>query len=128
METLEDGNEGTDYMWPDWTGNSDWQVKQEFPYDGNDASWDPDWKGHQQSGGWNGKLEESWDDQQGQSWDANNGQEDEFPWWAYRQKSKSIQTQHGMRANAGKEDEWGGHYTEHGYYVDPKGKQWECLG
>lgn len=130
VETPEDGNEGAESQWPDWTNNSDWQVKQEFPYDGDDASWGTGYKHSQQFEGWNDQPKESWDDQQGQgqSWDDNKGQDDEFPWWAHRQNRKTMHSEHGLLSNAGKQDQWGGHYNEQGYYVDPTGKQWQCLG
>jgi len=73
VETPEDGNEGAGHAWPEWTDKSDWQVKQEYPYDGDYSFWGLDWKDHQQSGGWNDQLGQSWDDQQGQSRDDNKG-------------------------------------------------------
>lgn len=44
------------------------------------------------------------------------------------QNRKAIQAEHGMLANAGNEGQWGGHYNQQGYYVNPGGKQWQCLG
>lgn len=72
------------------------------------------------------QLPESWNPSEKRSdWQGQEA-DDQYPWWAFRQK-KENHDEAGRRSNAGKLDRWGGYYNMDGYYVDPSGKQWQHL-
>ena len=130
-EQTDDGEaEYSEQEWADWLA---WQ----------DASWESSWAENEWKG-WKGHavMKDEVEDDKGNpqhlelgvALPAGHPHETEtekekdvskYPSWAVR--DRDISRAYGLQGNAGRDDGWGGHYDERGYYHDPNGHSWQYL-
>ena len=120
----DDEPEYSEQEWADWLG---WQ----------DPSWDSswqenewkDWKGH-------AVMKDEVEDEQENPQHLESAaaipetphrdrDASKYPSWAVR--DRDVSRAYGLRGNAGRDDAWGGHYDDRGYYHDPSGHSWQYL-